>query len=351
MNANIFPVIVWFRQDLRLKDNPALLAAHESVKPIIPLYILDDVNSGEWRMGGASRWWLHQSLSALNKSLNEELVFDVGDPETILSDIICKTGADKIYWNRCYEPWRIQRDTAIKQSLNNEALEAKSFNGALLFEPHKVLKKDGTAYRVFTPFYKKGCLGRGGETRMPTARPEHLHLQRHKRLSLDKLNLIPDIAWYTGMQKEWQPGEAGAQACLQVFLENGFFQFQFIQLFAQLFLFQIQRVIFGNCQQGFVIDGAFIVDRPHIQFIELNGAIGQLFDKILFDVDVIKHQRISTIFNDVERDNNLIPKKFLSSQISFSHSPTVTLVDVCWSVRNIDMVDANQSFLNIGASS
>lgn len=221
MNANIFPVIVWFRQDLRLKDNPALLAAHESGKLIIPLYILDDVNSGEWKMGGASRWWLHQSLGALNKSLNGELVFEVGDPEAILSDIICKTGADKIYWNRCYEPWRIRRDTAIKQNLNNKTLEVKSFNGALLFEPHKVLKKDGTPYRVFTPFYKKGCLGRGGEPRVPTASPEHLHLQSHKRLSLDKLNLIPDVAWYEGMQEEWQPGEEGAQTFLQVFLGNG----------------------------------------------------------------------------------------------------------------------------------
>jgi deoxyribodipyrimidine photo-lyase len=66
MSTEVKPIIVWFRQDLRLEDNPALLAAHESGQPIIPVYILDDVNSGEWKMGGASRWWLHQSLGALN---------------------------------------------------------------------------------------------------------------------------------------------------------------------------------------------------------------------------------------------------------------------------------------------
>ena len=221
MSTEVKPIILWFRQDLRLEDNPALLAAHESGQPIIPIYILDDVNSGEWKMGGASRWWLHQSLGALNKSLDGHLFFEAGDPETILFDVVRQTGADKIYWNRCYDPWRIQRDTLIKKNLSSEALEIKSFNGALLFEPHKVLKKDGTPYRVFTPFYKKGCLERGGEPPMPTSKPEDLDLQNHKRLALDDLKLIPDITWYEEMQTEWQPGEVGAQTCLRVFLENG----------------------------------------------------------------------------------------------------------------------------------
>tara|TARA_B110000858_G_C17809185_1_gene479965 strand:- start:6438 stop:6788 length:351 start_codon:yes stop_codon:yes gene_type:complete len=115
MSTEVAPIIVWFRQDLRLRDNPALLAAHESEQPIMPIYILDDVNSGEWKMGGASRWWLHQSLGALNKSLYGHLVFEAGDPEAILSDVVSQTGANRIFWNKCYEPWRIQRDTLIKK--------------------------------------------------------------------------------------------------------------------------------------------------------------------------------------------------------------------------------------------
>jgi len=221
MSIEVAPIIVWFRQDLRLRDNPALLAAQESGQPIIPLYILDDVNSGEWKMGGASRWWLHQSLGLLDKCLDSHLVFEVGDPENILSEIVAQTCANKIYWNRCYEPWRIQRDTLIKKNLSSEALEIKSFNGSLLFEPHKVLKKDGTPYRVFTPFYKKGCLERGGEPPMPNSKPENIFLQNHKRLALNDLNLMPDIRWYEEMQTLWQPGEEGAQNCLQAFLENG----------------------------------------------------------------------------------------------------------------------------------
>ncbi len=221
MSTNSAPIIVWFRQDLRLKDNPALLAAHESGKPIIPIYILDDVNSDEWKMGGASRWWLHQSLSGLNESLGGSLIFEIGDPKSILSAFAHKTGASKLYWNRCYEPWRIQRDKTIKKNLNHDTLEVKSFNGALLFEPHKVLKKDETPYRVFTPFYKKGCLARADEPRMPELEPARLNLRSYKQLSLDDLKLMPDIAWHENMQKEWQPGEDGAQACLKVFLENG----------------------------------------------------------------------------------------------------------------------------------
>ena len=59
--------IVWFRQDLRLEDNPALTKASENYARILPIYILDDENAESWSMGEASRWWLHKSLESLNK--------------------------------------------------------------------------------------------------------------------------------------------------------------------------------------------------------------------------------------------------------------------------------------------
>ncbi len=221
MSGKNTPIIVWFRQDLRLKDNPALIAAHETGRPIIPLYILDDKNSGEWKMGGASRWWLHQSLKSLGKSLNDSLVFDNGNPKDILKDIIKETNADSVYWNRCYEPWRIKRDKEIKQSLSDDGFDVKSFNGALLFEPMDALKEDGTPYKVFTPFYKRGCLERNPEPRDVQPAPKKLNLFEYKRKALDDLALMPNTNWYEQMENEWKPGEKGAQDTLKHFLENG----------------------------------------------------------------------------------------------------------------------------------
>ena len=65
--------IVWFRQDLRLADNPALSAALADGYTILPLYILDDANAAEWRMGAASRVWLHHALTSLNEDLDGTL--------------------------------------------------------------------------------------------------------------------------------------------------------------------------------------------------------------------------------------------------------------------------------------
>ena len=63
------PIVVWFRQDLRIHDQAALAAAADTGRPVAPLYVLDDVSPGPWRMGGASRWWLHGSLTSLASDL------------------------------------------------------------------------------------------------------------------------------------------------------------------------------------------------------------------------------------------------------------------------------------------
>jgi deoxyribodipyrimidine photo-lyase len=223
--------LVWFRQDLRLADNPALTAAVESGAQIIPLYILDDASAGEWRMGGAARVWLHHSLAALNQSLDGNMVFLKGDAKAILPDLIQKTGAQAVYWNRCYEPWRIKRDQSIKDDLKSRGIQVQSFNGSLLWEPWDVLKDDGTPYKVFTPFYRKGCLGKA-DPRMPFLPP---HPLRYAQLptpigemvgvkGIDDLKLLPqspDPRWDIDMVKEWTIGEAGAQQRLNDFLSNG----------------------------------------------------------------------------------------------------------------------------------
>ncbi len=216
------PIIIWFRQDLRIGDNPALAQAVENGAPILPIYILDGENAGQWAMGGASRWWLHESLTALDASLENQLRVFRGPADTILAELVAAVGAQAVYWNRCYEPWRIARDTRIKQALEDDGVDAQSFNGSLLFEPHTVSKADGTPYKVFTPFYRKGCLVGSpppppplGEIK-PTA-----YFSGDAGDTIASLNLLPTIRWYDSLAEEWTPGEVGAQARFDAFLENG----------------------------------------------------------------------------------------------------------------------------------
>ena len=165
------PAIVWFRQDLRLRDNPALHAAAKSGQPVLPVYILDEHHADDWLMGAASRWWLHHSLQSLSDSLKGGLVLLRGDAQVVLPELLHEAGADAVYWNRLYEPWAIARDTAIKQRLLDASIKVKSFNGSLLFDPPSTNKADGTPYRVFTPFYRKGCLQNGIRPRKPLRKP------------------------------------------------------------------------------------------------------------------------------------------------------------------------------------
>ncbi len=215
--------IVWFRQDLRLHDNPALTHAAQQGGDILPLYILDDESADEWQMGGASRWWLHHSLHALNQSLDGNLQFFKGNPADIFDMLSHNHDIQGIYWNRCYEPWRIARDTALKSDLITQGnLDVLSFNAHTLFEPTSVLKKDRTPYKVFTPYYRKGCLTGAQQPNEPIPKPTALAFATcTESCDLNDLGLLPDINWYTGMETCWQPGEVSAYKRFSNFLEDG----------------------------------------------------------------------------------------------------------------------------------
>jgi deoxyribodipyrimidine photo-lyase len=218
--------IVWFRQDLRLRDNPALIAACEQGH-ILPVYIADTTIPDQFSIGGASKWWLHHSLQALNNSLNGQLRFFRGDPETILLELQKQSRATGVYWNRCYEPWRIEKDSRIKALLKEQDVEARSFNGSLLWEPLNVLKDDGTPYRVFTPYYKRGCLN-NTPPRYPEAAPGQITTAdiTLDSLSLDELGLMPAINWYQTMESMWHPGEEGASDRLSRFIQQAALKYQ-----------------------------------------------------------------------------------------------------------------------------
>ena len=187
------PIIVWFRQDLRLSDNPALHAAHQTGQAIIPLYILDDVNAQngnqDRKMGAASCVWLHHALESLNKDLKDALIRKKGDATKIIPALMKETGAKAIYWNRCYEPWRIDRDKNIKTDLEEQDIDVHSFNGSLLWEPWHIKTQGGTPYKVFTPFYRKGCLQQP-PPREPLPKPKKINLYDALAIKSDALSLL-----------------------------------------------------------------------------------------------------------------------------------------------------------------
>ena len=214
------PAIVWFRQDLRLADNPALAAAVATKRPLILLYILDDETPERWRIGGASRWWLHKGLEALGRDIAKKggvLALRRGVPAEILPELIAASGAGAVYWNRCYEPYAIARDKALKESL---AIEVKSFNGALMHEPWEVKTKTGEPYKVFTPYWRAALQL---ETRAPLPAPRKLPAPP-TTISSDALGdwgLLPTKPnWAKTFEPEWTPGEAGAAKALADFIEH-----------------------------------------------------------------------------------------------------------------------------------
>jgi deoxyribodipyrimidine photo-lyase len=212
--------IYWFRSDLRLQDNPALFNA-AIYGEILPVYILDDINSGEYFMGAASRWWLHHSLVSLNNSLQGNLLTYRGDPITILLEIAKTNSISAIYWNRCYEPWQIKRDIQIKQILEERNIIVNTYNSNLLWEPWEVLKQDKTPYKVFTPYYRKGCLN-GKSPRTPLLNQSKLSfLSISNNTNINDLRLLPSIKWGDKLEQSWTIGEAAAIARFERFLSTG----------------------------------------------------------------------------------------------------------------------------------
>ncbi|MDE0420616.1 MAG: deoxyribodipyrimidine photo-lyase [Gammaproteobacteria bacterium] len=212
--------VMWFRQDLRRADNPAFAAAAASGS-VLPVYILDDVNAGKWRMGGASRWWLHHSLVALNDALDDRLWVLRGDAREELTKLCEQLPVATVVWNRCYEPWRMHRDIEIDDALSRKRIGTGSYNGSLLREPWESVKTDGSPYEVFTPFYRNFLRLRPGGELLPAPLDIALAECSQPRGRIDALGLLPRTPWDAGLRETWTPGEQGAHDQLGRFLQAG----------------------------------------------------------------------------------------------------------------------------------
>jgi deoxyribodipyrimidine photo-lyase len=217
------PTLLWFRQDLRLADHPALQAAIARGGPIVPVFLWAPGEEGAWAPGGASRWWLHESLGRLDAALRDRgtalVLRRTEDSLAALRELIAQTGATAVYWNRRYEPAAIARDRVIKEQLRATGVEAHSFNAALLAEPWDVRNRSGRPFQVYTPFWKS--LLATLDPPRSVAAPARIDAPRVAPRSdtLADLGLLPPIRWFETMATQWNPGESGAARRLDSFID------------------------------------------------------------------------------------------------------------------------------------
>ena len=217
------PTILWFRNDLRLADNAALSAAIELGFPIVPVFIWDPSSYGAWTPGAASKWWLHHALDSLNTSLCKlggSLIFRKGHTLEVLEELIHETGANHVFWNRRYESSLRKLDASCKRILTKRGLDVRSFNSALLNEPHEVGTKSGSPYKVYTPYFNTVV----GRPAVPPITLNNSSIRFSKitpeSISINALELLPSSNWHRKFEREWKVTEDAAQTCLRDFLDQ-----------------------------------------------------------------------------------------------------------------------------------
>ena len=218
------PILVWFRQDLRTRDQAALSAAAASGQPVLPLYVLDEDSPAEWRLGGAARWWLHGSLLALAEDLarlGSPLLLRRGEAADVVASVARGSGASAVAATRHVEPHWCAADARLRTMLAADNIRFQIFPGTTLFEPGALRSRAGGPLKVFTPFWR-ACLGAEPPTR-PLRAPATLRPPPRPMAgdSLDAWGLLPTSPdWAGGLRAAWRPGEATAQASFAGFLDR-----------------------------------------------------------------------------------------------------------------------------------
>ena len=213
--------VVWFRDDLRIADHPALAAAAEQV-PVICLFVLDEVSSGVRPLGGAAKWWLHHSLTELAAALEQlgvPLVLRRGAAQDVVPQVVAESRATQVVWNRRYGGAERDIDARLKASLRATGMAAHSYRGGLLHEPWAIATESGTPYRVYSAFWRQ--LLRLPSPVAPAAAPQVLVRSDRTPASeaLEAWGLLPEGPdWAGGLRARWTPGEAHAHARLAAFL-------------------------------------------------------------------------------------------------------------------------------------
>jgi deoxyribodipyrimidine photo-lyase len=218
------PVVVWFRQDLRVADHRALCAAIATGQPVIPLYILDDDAPGVWAMGGASRWWLNRSLGSLAQTLQvlgSRLILRSGKTRAVLEELTTRVGASDVMFQAAHEPWAQALEADVHSGLSGRGVAVTRFAGGLLKRPDSLRTKGGDPYKVYTPFWR--ALAASEPPPYPVPGPTSISAPKAwpATESLKSWGLHPTKPdWSAGFAADWVPGETGARARLDAFLAD-----------------------------------------------------------------------------------------------------------------------------------
>lgn len=220
---SVSPTIVWFRDDLRIADNPALSHALALGNPVIPVYILDEQSPEMRALGAATKWWLHHSLTRLASDLHHlgaPLTLRRGKADDVILELVGNHSAGEVSWNRRYGKARFL-DQRIKETLAAKGIAAESFSGNVLYEPWTISNKQGNPFQVFTPFWR-ACLASGDPRE---ALPAPIAIPGHHAVPSDDLDswglIPPSTDWSAQLAAAWTPGEAPAMARLSDFLDSG----------------------------------------------------------------------------------------------------------------------------------
>jgi deoxyribodipyrimidine photo-lyase len=265
------PQLVWFRQDLRTHDQPALRAAAER-GPMVGLYVLDDETPGKWKLGGASRWWLHHSLTALAaelEKLGSTLILRRGRASKVVREVARELGAGGIHATRHYEPWWRQAECE-----NGDFVILH--HGDVLHEPAAIRSGTGKPFKIYGPYY------RALESYLPPPEPQPApKLRRPDKLPasdrLDDWSLLPTRPnWATGFEI-WEPGASGAAKHLKRFAAEAAHYAERRDLPAETGTSQLSTHLhFGEIS-------------PRALWHELGGAAGDKFHRELAWRDFSRH--------------------------------------------------------------
>jgi deoxyribodipyrimidine photo-lyase len=219
VTVNIF----WFRNDLRLGDNPGLAAALARAEKTALVYVLDDNAAGPWAMGGASRWWLHHSLHSLGQAIaarGAKFILRRGDAGAIIPELAAKLKVSEVHAGRRFEPWARAQDRAIAEKLKTAGIDLHRHLTTYLFAPERITTKSGGIYGVYTPF-ARSCFEQPPPAEAIAAPAQISSPSGIGSDKLDDWELLPrQPDWAAGLRATWEPGEAGAARRLAHFVRH-----------------------------------------------------------------------------------------------------------------------------------